>query len=166
LVYTYITLKSKEIDMAKPIKAIPEGYEAVMPYLVVKDAAAAIEFYKEVFGATELYRFNDKGKIGHAELRIGQGMLMLADEYPEMGYSAPKDGKAPPVGMMVYVQNADMVVERAVEAGATIERAVADQFYGDRTGGIVDPFGHRWYIAARVEDLSPEEIDRRAADAH
>jgi PhnB protein len=152
------------MEMPNPVKAIPEGYEAVMPYLVVKDAAAAIEFYTEVFGATELYRFNDKGRVGHAELRVGDGRLMLADEYPEMGYSAPKEGKAPPVGLMVYVQDVDMVVERAVEAGATVERQVADQFYGDRIGGIVDPFGHRWYIATRVEELTPDEIDRRAAD--
>lgn len=150
--------------MATPIKAIPEGYEAVTPYLVVQDAAGAIEFYKEVFGATELFRFDDKGRIGHAELQIGGGRLMLADEYPEMGYTGPKAGEAPSVGMMIYVQDADMVVERAVEAGATVERPVADQFYGDRTGGIVDPFGHRWYIATRIEDVTPEEMDRRAAN--
>lgn len=150
--------------MAMPVKAIPEGYEAVVPYLVVKDAAGAIEFYKETFGATELFRFDDKGKIGHAELKIGGGRLMLSDEYPEMGYTGPKRGATPAVSLMIYVQDADIVVERAVEAGATIERPVADQFYGDRTGGIVDPYGHHWFIATRIEDVTPEEMERRAAN--
>lgn len=148
--------------MPPSVKAIPEGYESVIPYLVVNNGKAAIEFYKKVFDATEVMRFDDKDRIGHAELKIGDGIFMLADEYPDMGYLSPEPGKLPPAGMMVYVQDVDAVVARAVEEGATVEKPVADQFYGDRAGGIVDPFGHRWYIATHIEDLSSEEIEQRA----
>jgi PhnB protein len=149
--------------MPTKVKAIPEGYEAVIPYLIVKDGAGAIEFYKEVFDATEIMRHEDKGKIGHAELKIGHGVFMLADEYPDMGYMGPKQGERPAAGMMVYVEDVDAVVGRAVAEGATLDRAVEDQFYGDRAGGIVDPFGHRWYIATHIEDVSPEEMEKRVA---
>jgi PhnB protein len=149
--------------MPTKVKAIPEGYEAVIPYLIVKDGAGAIEFYKEVFDATEIMRYEDNGKIGHAELKIGQGVFMIADEYPEMGYIGPKAGERPAAGMMAYVEDVDAVVGRAVAEGATLDRQVEDQFYGDRAGGIVDPFGHRWYIATHIEDLSPEEMEKRAA---
>ena len=151
--------------MTAPVKPIPEGYEAVTPYLVVKDAARAIDFYKEAFGATELMRFDDNGKVGHAELRIGQGIVMLADEYPERGYAAPAPGAPTPVSLMMYVEDADAVVAKAEQAGATVERPVTTQFYGDRMGGIVDPFGHRWYIATHVEDVPPEELAARASQA-
>lgn len=149
--------------MATPVKAIPDGYEAVIPYLVVSDGAGAIDFYKKVFGATELMRYDDNGKVGHAELKIGQGVFMLADEYPEMNYRSPKKGELPPAGMMIYVEDVDSTVKRALDEGATEERPVADQFYGDRAGSIVDPYGHRWYIATHIEDLSPEEMEKRAA---
>lgn len=149
--------------MPSKVKAIPEGYEAVIPYLVVRDGAGAIDFYKKAFGATEIMRYEDNGKVGHAELKIGQGVFMLADEYPDMGYTAPKAGERPAAGMMVYVEDVDSVIERSVSAGATIDRPVEDQFYGDRAGGIVDPFGHRWYLATHVEDVSPEEMEKRAA---
>ncbi|HLU07020.1 MAG TPA: VOC family protein [Woeseiaceae bacterium] len=149
--------------MATPVKAIPEGYEAVIPYLVVNDGAGAIDFYKKVFNATEIMRYDDKGKVGHAELKIGQGVFMLADEYPEMGYRSPRKGELPAAGMMIYVEDVDQTVKRALKEGATEERPVADQFYGDRAGGIVDPYGHRWYIATHIEDLSPEEMEKRAA---
>lgn len=152
--------------MPAPTKAIPEGYEAVTPYLVVKDAARAIEFYKHAFDATELMRFDEDGKIGHAELRIGRGIVMLADEYPERGHSAPEPDNPSAVSMMMYVEDVDAVVARARQAGATIERPVEDQFYGDRMGGIVDPFGHRWYIATHVEDVSPEELAERMRKAN
>lgn len=152
--------------MSKPVKPIPDGYESLMPYLVVNDAAGAINFYCQIFGATELFRMDDKGRIGHAELQFPGTRLMLADEYPELGYHAPKPGELPPVGLMLYVENVDAVVARAVAAGATQERPVADQFYGDRTGGIVDPFGHRWYIATHIEDVPPEEMERRAKAQH
>ena len=148
--------------MATPVKAIPEGYEAVIPYLVVKDGAGAIEFYKKVFGATEVMRYEDNGKVGHAELKIGQGIFMLADEYPEQGYRSPKKGELQAAGMMIYVDDVDATVRRAINEGATEERPVADQFYGDRAGGIVDPYGHRWYIATHIEDVSPEEMEKRA----
>lgn len=151
--------------MAPSTKAIPEGYEAVTPYLVVKDAARAIDFYKEAFGATELMRYDDNGRVGHAELRIGEGLVMLADEYPERGFTAPASSESSAVSMMLYVRDVDSVVERAEKAGATIERPVADQFYGDRTGGIMDPFGHHWHIATHVEDVPPEEMAERAAKA-
>jgi PhnB protein len=118
---------------------------------------------RQVFDATEVMRFEDRGKIGHAELRIGGGVFMLADEYPDLGYRAPEPGKLPAAGMMIYVQDVDAVVERALKEGATLERPIADQFYGDRAGGIVDPFGHRWYVATHIEDLSPEEIEQAAA---
>jgi PhnB protein len=149
--------------MPATVKAIPDGYESVIPYLVVNDGAGAIEFYKKVFDATEVMRFEDKGKIGHAELRIGGGIFMLADEYPDLGYRSPEPGKLPPAGMMIYVQDVDSVVERSVKEGATVERPIADQFYGDRAGAIVDPFGHRWYVATHIEDVSPEEMEQRAA---
>lgn len=151
--------------MAARTEAIPEGYEAVSPYLVVKDAARAIDFYKQAFGATELLRYDDGGKIGHAELRIGQGVVMLADEYPERGITGPAPGRSSAVSLMMYVEDVDAVVAQAEQAGATIERPVADQFYGDRAGGILDPFGHRWHIATHVEDVPPEELAERAARA-
>ena len=149
--------------MSTKVKAIPEGYEAVIPYLVVRDGAGAIEFYKKIFGATEIMRYEDNGKVGHAELKIGHGVFMLADEYPDMGYTGPKPGERPAAGMMVYVEDVDSVVGRAVAEGATLDRGVENQFYGDRAGGIVDPFGHRWYIATHIEDVSAEEMDKRAA---
>ena len=149
--------------MATPVKAIPDGYEAVIPYLVVNDGAGAIDFYKTVFHATEIMRYEDNGKVGHAELKIGQGVFMVADEYPEMGYRGPKKGELPAAGMMIYVEDVDATVERALKEGATEDRPIADQFYGDRAGGIVDPFGHRWYIATHIEDVSPEEMEKRAA---
>jgi PhnB protein len=151
--------------MPKPTRAIPEGYEAVSPYLVVKDGARAIDFYKQVFGATELMRFEDDGRIGHAELRIGKGIVMLADEYPERGFTGPAPGSPPAVSLMMYVEDVDAVVARAEQACATVARPVADQFYGDRAGDIVDPFGHRWHIATHVEDVPPEELAERAARA-
>lgn len=147
------------------VKAIPEGYEAVTPYLIVKGAARALDFYAQAFGATELMRYEDNGKIGHAEIRIGKGILMLADEHPERGFTAPQSGDSSAVSLMLYVQDVDAVVAKAEKAGATVERPVEDQFYGDRTGGIIDPFGHRWYIATHIEDVSPEEMAEREAKA-
>lgn len=147
------------------VKAIPEGYEAVTPYLIVKGAARALDFYAQAFGATELMRYEDNGKIGHAEIRIGKGILMLADEHPERGFTAPQPGDSSAVSLMLYVQDVDAVVAKAEKAGATVERPVEDQFYGDRTGGIIDPFGHRWYIATHIEDVSPEEMAEREAKA-
>ena len=147
-------------------KPIPEGYHTATPYLIVNDAALAIEFYKEAFGATELLRMaKPDGKIGHAEIRIGDSTIMLADEFPEMGARSPQSFGGSPVSIFLYVENVDAVFAQTVAAGAVVQRPVADQFYGDRMGGVKDPFGHAWYIATHVEDVSPEEMRKRAATA-
>ena len=149
------------------VKPVPEGYTRITPYLVIKGAEKAIDFYREVFGAVEEFRMpGPDNTIGHAELLVGDSHIMLADENPQMGYSAPEPGTKLPLGLMVYVDNVDEAFKKAVDLGATVERPVADQFYGDRTGGIVDPFGYRWYIATHIEDVSPEEMQRRAEKAH
>jgi PhnB protein len=146
------------------VKYIPQGYHTATPYLIVKGAARAIDFYKQAFGATELMRFpGPGGSIGHAEIRIGDSPIMLADEAPQMGYRSPTSIGGTPVSLMLYVEDVDKVADRAVKAGAKLERAVADQFYGDRNGTIHDPFGHVWTIATHKEDVSPEEMQRRAA---
>ena len=146
------------------VKYIPEGYHTATPYLIVKGAARAIDFYKQVFGATELMRFpGPGGAIGHAEIKIGDSPIMLADEAPQMGYRSPQSIGGTPVSLMLYVQDVDKVVDRAVRAGAKLERPVTDQFYGDRNGTIHDPFGHVWTISTHKEDVSPEEMQRRAA---
>jgi PhnB protein len=132
------------------------------PYLTVRNAAAAIDFYKAGFGATELYRIEQGGAVGHAELRIGDTLLMLSDEFPDMDILGPETRGGSAVCMHLYVENADAAVERAVAAGAKVLRPVEDQFYGDRGGKFVDPFGHVWWFATRKEDLTPEEIKRRA----
>lgn len=144
------------------VKPIPEGYHSVTPYLIIKGAAAAIDFYKKSFGATEVLRMDGPGgKIMHAELQIGDSRIMLADENPQMGYTALPEGVRSPVGLMIYVENVDKTAAQAIAAGIKTERAVADQFYGDRSGNFIDPFGHRWTIATHVEDVSEEEMERR-----
>jgi len=147
-----------------PVHHIPEGYNSLTPYLVIKDAAKAIDYYKKVFGATEVVRMpGPDGKVGHAELQIGNSRLMLADENPSMGQghaSATTLGSSP-VSLYLYLPNVDEVVKRAVAEGATILKPVQDQFYGDRSGFIRDPFGHLWGIATHVEDVSPEEMKER-----
>ena len=150
--------------MNPKVKPIPQGYEAPTPYLIVKGAAAAIDFYKKAFGAKETMRMpTPDGKIGHADLVIGGGHVMLADESAEMGVRGPEAFGGSPVSLCVYVEDVDRVVARAVAAGATLTRPVADQFYGDRTGGLTDPFGHIWYFMTHVEDVSNEEMGKRAA---
>jgi PhnB protein len=147
-------------------KPIPDGYPRVTPYLCVDGAAAAIDFYTKVLGAAEKVRMAAPGgKIGHAELALGDSILMLADEHPEVGFLGPKSVGGTPVTISVYVENVDEVFERAVAQGASAERPIEDQFYGDRTGQFQDPFGHRWHVATHVEDVPPEEIEKRAADA-
>jgi PhnB protein len=141
------------------------GYHTITPYLMLREAARAIEFYKEVFGATEarpVYTMED-GRVGHAELRIGDSIVMLADEFPEMNYVGPTTRGGTTVGLQLSVDDCDVVFERAVGAGAKVIRKLADQFYGDRSGTIEDPFGHWWTISTHKEDLSEEEIMRRAA---
>jgi PhnB protein len=152
--------------MSPSVKAIPDDYPRVTPYLIVGGAAAAIGFYEQVLGAQERVRMADPaGTIGHAELAIGDSMLMLADEHPEMGYVGPKTIGGTPVTISVYVDDVDATFNRAVEAGATAVRPVENQFYGDRSGQFEDPFGHRWNVSTHVEDVSAEEMKRRAAAA-
>lgn len=145
------------------VKSIPEGYHSVTPYLIVRGGSNAIEFYKKAFGATELFRFPaPDGKVGHAEIKIGDSPIMLADEYPQMGYNSPQSIGGSPVSLMIYVDDVDTVFSRAIESGATVKEAVQDKFYGDRIGSVVDPFGHVWHVATHKEDVSIEEMQRRA----
>jgi PhnB protein len=147
------------------VKPIPEGYHSVTPYLIVKGAAQALEFYKKALGATEVMRMDDpSGKLMHAEIKIGDSMIMLADEFPEMGAKSPQTLGGSPVGLCVYVPNVDQQFQQAIAAGAKEERPVKDQFYGDRSGTLRDPFGHQWTIATHTEDLTPEEIGKRAEE--
>jgi PhnB protein len=135
----------------------------VTPYLICADAARAIAFYKEAFGASERMRLGAPGgRIGHAEITIGDCAIMLADEHPEMGARAPRSYGGSPVSLVLYVENVDATVERATLAGAKLQRAVEDKFYGDRMGSIVDPDGHIWHVATHIEDVAPEELQRRA----
>jgi PhnB protein len=146
------------------VNPIPEGYPQVMPYLTVDGASAAIDFYTTVFGATERLRMPaPEGKVGHAELEIGDSVVMLADAFPDMGNQTPAALGGTPVTVMVYVADVDAVFNRALKAGATEERKVENQFYGDRAGQFVDPFGHKWFVATHVEDVTPEEVAKRAA---
>jgi PhnB protein len=149
------------------VKYIPDGYHTATPYLIIKGAAEALEFYKKAFGASELLRMpGSDGKIGHAEIKIGNSPIMLADEFPNMGYKSPQSLGGSPVSIMLYVENVDKTVERAVAEGAKITKAVQDQFYGDRNGTISDPFGHVWTISTHVEDVSPQEMQRRMESMH
>lgn len=146
------------------VNPIPSHYPRVSPYICVSGASDAIEFYKTVFGATERMRISaPDGKIGHAELMIGDAVIMMSDEYPEMDVRGPKSIGGTAVTISVYVEDVDAVFARAVEAGAEPTRQVEDQFYGDRSGQFVDPFGHRWSVASHIEDLTPDQIVERAA---
>lgn len=148
------------------VKPIPDDYPRVTPYLIVDAATAAIEFYKSVLGATERMRMpGPDGTIGHAELAIGDSVIMLADENPEMGVRSPKTIRGSPITLHVYVEDADAAFALALENGATEQRAVEDQFYGDRSGQFEDPFGHRWNVATHVEDVPPDEMMKRAQAA-
>jgi PhnB protein len=154
-----------EVPMAN-VKPIPDGYPRLSPYLSVDRADAAIEFYVKVLGATERMRMSGPdGRVGHAELEVGDSLFMLADEYPEMGIRSPKSIGGTPVTLAVYVDDVDQVFDRAVSEGAIPLRPVADQFYGDRSGQFLDPFGHRWSVATHIEDVPADEMNRRAAQA-
>ena len=148
------------------VKAIPEGYHNVTPYLFVRGAASAIDFYKGVFGATEFVRMaGPNGKIMHAELRIGDSIVMLADENPQTGVMSPQTIGGFSAGLHLYVENVDAVIQKAVESGAKLLRPIKNQFYGDRSGSLLDPFGHMWSVATHIEDVSPEEMRKRATAA-
>jgi PhnB protein len=150
--------------MANTVRAIPEGSEGATPYLAIKGAAAAIEFYKKAFGATEKMRMvGPDGRIGHAEIQIGKAKLELADEHPEIGFLSPQTLGGSPVTIHIYVEDVDALAAQAEAAGAKVRRPVADQFYGDRGGQFEDPFGHMWFFATHKEDVSPEEMRKRAA---
>jgi PhnB protein len=146
-------------------KGIPEGYTGVMPYLTVDDGEKAVEFYRRAFGATERTRMaGPDGKIAHCELEIGDAVIMLSDEFPQFATKSPKQLGGTTVGLFMYVEDVDEAIQTAADAGATITMPAEDQFWGDRFGQVQDPFGHQWQLASRVEELTPEEIERRARD--
>jgi PhnB protein len=148
------------------VKPIPEGYRTVTPYLAVDDAAEAIEYYKKAFGATERVRMEAPGgKIGHAELEIGDSLVMLSDALPQFSTRPPNELGGTSVSVFMYVEDVDAVVKQAIDAGATVTMEIADQFWGDRFGSVQDPFGHLWSIATHVEDVPPEEMAERAKAA-
>ena len=144
------------------VKPIPEGYYSVTPYLAIKGCDKAIDFYKKAFGATELFRMNDpSGTVGHAEIQIGNSRIMLSEEDPSMNFLSPETIGGCPGILMIYTENADETFRRAIENGAKETRPLKDQFYGDRSGSLKDPFGHKWTIATHIEDVSEEEMDKR-----
>jgi PhnB protein len=148
------------------VKPIPDDYPQLVPYLCVDGASAAIDFYRAVFGAIERMRMPEPdGKLGHAEVEIGSAVIMLSDEFPALGIRAPNTIGGTPVTLSLYVEDVDKVFARAIDAGAIAVRPVTDQFYGDRTGQFEDPFGHRWSVATRIEDLSPQDMTERSAAA-
>jgi PhnB protein len=148
------------------VKPIPDGAQAVTPYIIVRGAARALEFYREAFGAQEIFRLTEPGgRIGHAELRVGTSTVMLADESPGFGALAPTSIGGSPVRLHLRVANADAIMQRAVAAGATELRPVKDEFYGERSGMLADPFGHQWFISTPIEEVSPEEMQRRFTQA-
>lgn len=145
------------------VKPIPDGYHAITPYLVIKGAKQAMEFYKNAFGAKETFKMADEnGEIGHAEMKIGDSIFMLAEEKPNFPHKSATTLGGSAISILLYVNDCDAVFHQAVKSGATVSRPLANQFYGDRTGGVKDPFGYEWYIATHVEDVSPEEMQRRA----
>jgi len=153
--------------MPAKVKPVPDGYHTITPYLSIKGAANAIEFYKKAFGATEIMRMAEPdGRVGHAEVLVGDSRVMLADESPDIDFRSPHSIGGTAVHLHMYVENADAVVSQAVAAGAKVVRPVQDQFYGDRSGSVADPYGHVWHVSTHTEDLSMEEIRKRAAAQH
>ena len=150
--------------MNSNVNFTPDGYHTITPYLICRNAAAAMDFYKRVFDTTELVRMTGPGgRIAHAEIKVGDSCVMLADENLEMGAQSPQAIGGSPVHILVYVKDADTAVNQAVKAGSKLDKPVADQFYGDRSGSVTDPFGHKRTIATHIEDVSPEEMEKRAA---
>jgi PhnB protein len=150
--------------VASTVKTIPEGYHTATPYIICKGAADAIEFYKKAFSAAEIMRMaGPDGRIGHAEIRIGDSHIMLADEHPERSIYSPQHYGGSPVSVLLYVENADATVHAAVAAGAKVTQPLKDEFYGDRAGTVVDPFGHQWYIHTHVKDVSMEDMQNAVA---
>lgn len=157
-----VTAKRK----SKKVLAIPKGYHSITPYLIINQAAKAIEFYKKAFGAKEMFRIESSGKIGHAELKIGDSKIMLADECLEMDAKSPTTVGGSPIGLHFYIKDVDGVVKRAVSAGAKLTRPIEDMFYGDRSGAVEDPFGHRWHISTHIEDVTLAKVKKRAAELY
>ena len=148
--------------MPSKVKPIPDGHHTVAPYLAIKNAVSALEFYKKAFGATETYKLIiPDGRLGHAEIRLGDSLIMLSDEFPEFGGKAPEALGGSPVSIHLYVEDVDAFVKRAVAEGARVLKPVADQFYGDRSGQLEDPYGHLWWVATHKEDVAPEEMQKR-----
>uniref|UniRef100_A0A7C2NWV2 VOC family protein n=1 Tax=Schlesneria paludicola TaxID=360056 RepID=A0A7C2NWV2_9PLAN len=146
------------------VKPIPDGYHSLTPYLIVRGGKAALDFYKKAFGATEVLRLDGPGdSIGHAEMRIGDSVFMLGEENEQWACHSPQKLGGTPVGLMIYVTDADAVYNQAIAAGATVLRPIQNQFYGDRSGTVIDPFGHQWTVATHVEDVPQDEVERRAA---
>ena len=145
------------------VRPIPRGYRTATPYLIVDGAARAIDFYKKAFRAKEIMRLEQNGKIGHAEIKVGNSRIMLADEFPDMDARGPKSIGGSPVSIHLYVKDADKTFAKALKAGAKVKHPLEDKFYGDRTGSVEDPYGHIWHVATHKEDLTPEEISNRAA---
>jgi PhnB protein len=152
--------------MSNGVEAIPDGYEGITPYLICRNAESAIEFYKSAFGAEELSRIGDPGKVGHAEMKIGRAIFMLADEFPDLGVVSPQTLGGTPISLYIYVEDVDGFTEKAIGEGLKVLKPVSDQFYGDRSGHFEDPFGHHWGFATHKEDLTPEELNERAKAAH
>lgn len=151
--------------MQKKVKAIPEGHRTVTPYLAIRNGAKALEFYKKAFGATEAYKLMmPDGRLGHAEIRLGDSMVMLSDEFPEYGGKAPDTLGGSPVSIHLYVEDVDAFFKRALAAGAKERKPVMDQFYGDRSGQLEDPFGHLWWVATHKEDVAPQEMQKRVQE--
>ncbi len=150
--------------MKKKVKPIPDGLEGAIPYLCTKGAGKAIDFYKKAFGAKEVMRMADPGgNVGHAELKIGKATVYLADEHPPFGFLSPQTIGGTPVTIHLYVKDVDAVARKAIGAGIKVLRPIEDQFYGDRGGQFEDPFGHRWWLATHIEDVTPREMKKRAA---
>ena len=143
------------------VKPVPDGYHTVTAYIVVDDAARAIDFYRDAFGAKELYRMPMGDKVGHAEIVIGDTHMMLSDEWPDMGTLGPKARGGATASFVIYGPDADAAFERAIKAGASVDKPVADQLWGDRMGTVIDPFGHKWSLGTHIEDVPPDELKRR-----
>lgn len=151
--------------MKTKVKYIPDGFHAVTPYLTVRNAGQAIEFYKQAFGARERVRMaGPEGKVAHAELQIADSIFMLGEECPEHGNVSPQTLEGSPVGLALYVENVDAAFDRAVDAGASVKEALSDKFWGDRCGSLADPFGHKWTLLTHIEDVSPQEMKKRMAE--
>ena len=160
------TATSERTTKTDKVDPVPRGMHTVTPHLICAGAAEAIEFYKKAFGAIELFRMDHEGKVGHAEMKIGDSCFMLGDQNEQMGYKGPKAYGGSPISLMIYVDDCDTIYKQAIDAGGVEMKPLQDQFYGDRSGTLTDPFGHVWTVATHKEDVTPEEMDKRLAALH